>query len=102
VQGKARSQLRCVAKRGSGTYYDADNQAVIEDSLDQLATRAFRPFRLTGTPIEGATQKAKAPVVAPGQDIDNIPGIVAPLYYRLAASFSGRVDPELETDLHRV
>lgn len=71
MQGKARSQLRCVAKRGSGTYYDADNQAEIEDSLDQLATRAFR---LTGTPIEGATKKAKAPVVAPGQDIDNIPG----------------------------
>jgi len=89
VRGKARSQLRCVAKRGNGTYYDADNQAEIEDSLDKLATRAFRPFRLTGAPIEGATKKAKAPLAAPGQYIDNFPGNVAPLYYRLPRSAPG-------------
>lgn len=49
VSGAARSQLQCIADKGRGTYYDADDAQQIEDSLDQLATRAFRPFRLTGT-----------------------------------------------------
>lgn len=67
VDAKARSQLQCIARNGNGTYYDADNMAQIEDSLDKLATRALRPFRLTGTPIKGSGDKADAPVAAPGQ-----------------------------------
>lgn len=74
VSGAARNQLRCIADKGHGTYYDADNAAQIEDSLDKLATRAFRPFQLTGTPVEGSLDKAKAPVVVPGQYVDQLPG----------------------------
>ncbi len=81
VSGAARDQLRCIADRGHGTYYDADNAAQIENSLDKLATRAFRPFRLTGTPVEGSTSQAKAPVVVPGRYTDQLPGRERPLYY---------------------
>lgn len=89
VSGKIRSQLQCVAKRGNGSYYDANSAGDLEDSLDKLATRAFRPFRLTGTPIEGATKKAEAPRLVPGQYLDNIPGNAAKLYYRLPRTATG-------------
>ena len=83
VRGRARDQLRCIADRGDGTYYDADSREEIEESLDKLSTRAFRPFRLTGTPIEGATKRARAPEAAPGQYVDRFPGRDEPLYYRI-------------------
>ncbi|MET0693076.1 MAG: VWA domain-containing protein [Propionibacteriaceae bacterium] len=89
VSGKVRSQLQCVAKRGKGTYYDADSAKDLEDSLDKLATRALRPFRLNGTPIEGATKQSKAPLVQPGQYLDNIPGNAAKVFYRLPRTARG-------------
>jgi Ca-activated chloride channel family protein len=84
VSGEARRQLTCIAERGNGTYYDADNEQQIEDTLDKLATRAFRPFRLTGMPIEGSTMKADAPRAAPGQYVDQFPAGDTKLYYRLS------------------
>ena len=90
VSGSARNQLRCIADKGHGTYYDADNAAQIEDSLDKLATRAFRPFQLTGIPIEGSTSKTKAPVAKPGQYVDQLPGRAStPLYYRVPRTTPG-------------
>lgn len=53
VSGKARRQLQCIAENGNGAYYDADSAANIETRLDRAATRAIRPFTLTGSPIEG-------------------------------------------------
>jgi len=70
VSGATRSQLQCIADRGRGTYADAKNAKQIEDSLDQLATRAFRPFQLTGTPVEGSEDAATATEVRPGQYLD--------------------------------
>ena len=89
VSGKARSQLQCIADKGHGTYYDADNAEQIEDSLDKLATRAFRPFKLTGTPIEGSTKRAGAPEATPGQYTDQFPGDDAKLYYRIPRTAPG-------------
>lgn len=89
VTAKARSQLQCVADKGHGTYYDADDQQSIEDSLDKLATRAFRPFQLTGTPIEGSEKKKTAPVAAPGQYLDNLPGDDGKIYYRIPRTVVG-------------
>lgn len=74
VSGQTRSQLKCIADRGRGTYVDAKNAKQIEDSLDQLATRAFRPFQLTGTPVEGSEDAATAPEIEPGQYLDQLPG----------------------------
>ena len=74
VSGETRSQLKCIADRGRGTYYDAKDAKQIEDSLDQLATRAFRPFQLSGTPVEGSEDQASAPTIGPGQYLDQFPG----------------------------
>ena len=73
VSGAARSQLQCIADKGRGTYYDADDAQQIEDSLDQLATRAFRPFQLTGTPVHGTTDAGQAPRIGAGQYTDQVP-----------------------------
>lgn len=70
VGGKARSQLQCVAREGRGDYYDADSTVDLEAGLDRLSTRAFRPFRISGTPVEGAAQPEGAPVLAPGHYSD--------------------------------
>ncbi|MGW5192939.1 vWA domain-containing protein [Kribbella sp. NPDC004138] len=70
VGGKARSQLQCVAREGRGDYYDADSTVDLEAGLDRLSTRAFRPFRLSGTPVRGAAQQEGAPVLAPGHYLD--------------------------------
>ncbi|WP_020574131.1 vWA domain-containing protein [Actinopolymorpha alba] len=66
VGAKARDQLRCVAREGRGDYYDADSTADLEAGLDRLSTRAFRPFRISGTPVQGAPRQEGAPVLRPG------------------------------------
>lgn len=70
VAGKARSDLQCIAREGRGDYYDADSTIDLEAGLDRLSTRAFRPFRISGTPVHGEPQPAGAPVVAPGHYSD--------------------------------
>ncbi|MEO9321861.1 VWA domain-containing protein [Nocardioides sp. C4-1] len=62
VSGAARDQLECIADRGNGTYYDADDAGEIEEQLERVATRAVRPFVLTGTPVVGGPADAPAPV----------------------------------------
>ncbi|MGZ0152041.1 vWA domain-containing protein [Kribbella sp. WER1] len=70
VAGKARSQLQCVAREGRGDYYDADSTIDLEAGLGRLSTRAFRPFRISGTPVHGAPQPEGAPELAPGHYSD--------------------------------
>lgn len=89
VGGSVRSQLQCVARRGNGTYYDADSQADLEDSLDKLATRAFRPFRLTGSRVRGSTSTSGAPTLQPGQYVDSFRASRKPLYYRIPRTAKG-------------
>jgi Ca-activated chloride channel family protein len=81
VGGKARSQLQCVAREGRGDYYDADSTIDLEAGLDRLSTRAFRPFRISGTPIQGGAQQEGAPVVAPGHYSDTFGADSTAKYY---------------------
>jgi Ca-activated chloride channel family protein len=66
VTGKARSDLQCVAREGRGDYYDADSTTDLEAGLDRLSTRAFRPFRISGTPVQGTPEQPGSPEVGPG------------------------------------
>ncbi|MEU4604635.1 VWA domain-containing protein [Kribbella sp. NPDC023972] len=81
VGGKARTQLQCVAREGRGDYYDADSTIDLEAGLDRLSTRAFRPFRISGTPIQGGAQQEGAPVVAPGHYSDTFGNDETAKYY---------------------
>ncbi len=90
VSGATRSQLQCIAARGRGTYYDAKNAKQIEDSLDRLATRAFRPFQLNGTPVEGSEDAAAATEVGPGQYLDQLAGRAnQKIWYRVPRTTPG-------------
>jgi Ca-activated chloride channel family protein len=64
VDAKARAQLRCVAAKGNGTYYDADDADDIVESLQTATDRALRPFALEGTPLAGGDSSEPTPVEA--------------------------------------
>lgn len=64
VDAGARAQLRCVAAKGNGTYYDADDADDIVESLETAADRALRPFALDGTPLAGGDSSDPTPVEA--------------------------------------
>lgn len=65
--GKAEKQLRCIAEKGNGDYYDADDTEDLERSLSRLTSRGFRPFALSGTPITGTAEPGEAPRAGPGR-----------------------------------
>lgn len=85
VSGKARDQLKCVAKAGNGTYYDAKDAKSLVDSLEVTSTRASRPFDLTGKLVVGTADPADAPVITRGQYLDRF-GAGDGLWYRVKRS----------------
>ncbi len=90
VSGKAEKQLRCIADKGNGDYYDADDTEDLEDSLSRLSARAFRPFALSGTAITGTAEPGEAPALGAGSWLDTLPGEAeAVKYYRLRRSQPG-------------
>jgi len=72
VTGEAREQLACIAERGHGTYYDARDADDLAASLDRLATRALRPFKLSGEPVAGTPTPAGAPPITAGNWVDDL------------------------------
>lgn len=92
VSGRARSILSCIAAQGRGRYYDADNAADLAGALDQVATRALRPYKSTGTPIRGTTSTGGAPVLPVGDSLDVLGGLRSrrgQLYYTLRRTIPG-------------
>ena len=88
VSGKARTTLQCVADRGNGTYYDADDAESLTDSLRVSSVRASRPFDLTGTPVKGTPAPEGAPTLTGGQYTDTV-ALDGPANYVLARSEPG-------------
>lgn len=66
VDDAAREQLTCIADAGFGSYFDASDTDSLIAALETLATRAFRPFTVAGTPVEGTATANDAPVLTPG------------------------------------
>lgn len=73
VSGDARDQLKCVASRGRGTYYDARNSETLASSLQTLRNRAARPFQVSGEPVTGGTAPEQAAVLTAGAWSDELP-----------------------------
>src|SRR5690606_14920322 len=71
VSGKAREQLKCIAKSGKGDYFDADDAGDIEATLTRVARRAAQPFTVVGEPISGGTESAPPPITV-GTWLDTI------------------------------
>jgi Ca-activated chloride channel family protein len=94
VNSKTRSQLECIADRGNGTYYDADDSDDLTDSLVRLSTRAARPFGVTGQKVSGATTgAADATPIDVGTDYVDTLGkqgsTTGVRYYEVTRSISG-------------
>ena len=83
VNGKARSQLQCIAKAGDGNYYDANNTTDLEEAVRRITQRALRPFQTSGTPVKGTPDQAGAPQIGPGQYKDTYDASNTPRYYRI-------------------
>lgn len=73
VDDAAREQLRCIAEAGNGQYVDAQDAESLTSALTQVSTRAFRPFAISGEPVEGTLQVTDAPSLAAGQFTDTMP-----------------------------
>lgn len=88
VDDEARSQLQCIAEAAGGTYYDAEDTDTLTTALTRIASRAYRPFMITGEPVEGSTDPRSAPVLGPGQYVDTV-ATQQGLYYLIERSAPG-------------
>lgn len=69
---RTRSQLQCIAAAGGGEYFGASDAETLTTALGRLATRAFRPFVYSGTPVVGTPSPQGAPELAVGEYTDTI------------------------------
>jgi hypothetical protein len=72
VDPRAREQLRCIARVGKGTYVDVGSAAELSARLSQLSVRALRTYELFGLEVSGGTDIESAPLIGPGQYVDQI------------------------------
>lgn len=90
VDSEARQQLQCIAEAGKGLYLDADDTASLTSALTRVSTRAFRPFTISGEPVEGTLSASDAPVLGEGQYTDRMPeSVTTGTYYRLRRTVPG-------------
>jgi Ca-activated chloride channel family protein len=84
VDSEARRQLQCIAAAGNGLYLDANDTESLTGALTRVSTRAFRPFTISGEPVEGTRSASDAPVLGEGQYTDRLPSDVnSGRYYRI-------------------
>lgn len=90
VEGAAREQLECIAEVTGGSYFDASDAETLTRAMDTLAVRAFRPFSVAGTPVQGAADAGSAPTVQPGgQYTDALPAPGEILHYVIPRGLDG-------------
>ncbi len=70
VDGSARNQLKCVAEKGKGKYYDADSADQISSAIETAATRTVKPLKFTGTEVKGTQDATGAPTLTAGDYVD--------------------------------
>ena len=90
VNDTARSQLKCIANAGNGTYYDAKDADLLDSTLTRLSTRALRQFTIAGTPTTGSSSPEGAPSLTAGQyqDVFDLSS-KAPRYYSIRREEAG-------------
>lgn len=89
VDAAAREQLQCVADAGRGSYFDADDEESLTATLDRLASRAFRPFSIAGTPVEGAAGIPGAPELTVGEQYTDTITTGTPRHYLVRRTQEG-------------
>ncbi|WP_110181769.1 vWA domain-containing protein [Nocardioides solisilvae] len=74
VSGRAREALRCIARRGNGTYYDASSAEELSSSLVKVSVREMRRFRLDGERVLGGETVEDPLPLQPGTYVDTSRG----------------------------
>ncbi|HEV2814632.1 MAG TPA: VWA domain-containing protein, partial [Solirubrobacteraceae bacterium] len=72
VSGRARDQLRCIARAGGGTYVDARDPEELLEELRAAFARARRTYDPAGTPVEGGPAARGASAVGEGQYVTSV------------------------------
>lgn len=72
VNAAARRQLQCIARVANGIYRDAEDAEELAAELRAISTRAARAYIPQGTPVDGGASPTVAPVIGPGQYLDDI------------------------------
>ncbi len=72
VDKASRDQLTCVAAAGGGTYYDVQDIARLDSTLQRASVRAARGYVETGLPVEGGADASSAAEIVDGQWLDTI------------------------------
>lgn len=73
VDGKARSQLQCIAEATGGQYGDASDADELADQLNSMVKRAVQDYDAYGQPVRGSRQDCQdAPVLEEGQYLDHL------------------------------
>lgn len=91
VNGAARRALRCIARAGGGTYYDAGSADELAGSLVKVSVRDVRGFVLDGQRVEGGSTAEKALPLEPGTYVDTARGEDKPRHYLVDKSVGGGV-----------
>ena len=81
VSGAARNALRCIARVGGGSYYDAQSADELATSLVKVSVRDLRGFVLNGDRVEGGKSLGTALPLEPGTYVDTSPRQGKPRYY---------------------
>ncbi|MFW6723372.1 vWA domain-containing protein [Streptomyces sp. MAR4 CNY-716] len=72
VGGKARDELKCIAEKGHGAYYDAPDADALARQLQRAARLSADGYRFRGDPVEGGLGRRGAADIAAGQYLDSI------------------------------
>ncbi|MDF5758094.1 VWA domain-containing protein [Spongiactinospora sp. TRM90649] len=72
VDAKTKKQLACVAQQTGGSYTDAADARDLAPALDRVTGIALRNYEPTGTPARGADSPEGAPLLRPGDHLDQI------------------------------
>ena len=83
VSGTARKALRCIARAGNGTYYDAQSADELATNLVKVSVRDVRGFVLTGDRVQGGESLPSALPLEPGTYLDTSRGDEKLRYYLL-------------------
>ncbi|WP_332642764.1 vWA domain-containing protein [Aeromicrobium sp.] len=72
VDRASRDQLTCIASAGGGTYYDVQDIARLDSTLERASVRAARGYVENGLAVEGGTSASDAAEIEDGQWLDTI------------------------------
>ncbi|WP_329453479.1 VWA domain-containing protein (plasmid) [Streptomyces sp. NBC_01724] len=98
VGAAAKKELQCIADATKGTYVDAGDAGELTDRLADSVKRALTPYERSGTKTRGGKDCPSAPVLAPGQYLDEF-GYGQIRWYKVtlhpgqALRFSGSIIP---------